>query len=192
MDFPQRLRTQHLLLSRIGRNDLDDFTRMRNDPRVTRVLGVTDSQQAAALIHQLTEHWQRHGYGWWTARDPHSGAFLGCGGLRSGTVEGMRVTEVAYGFLPEHWRRGYATELVRVAVAQGFVRLGACDIVSFVLPQNSASRRVMEKAGFISGPELIHTGRPHVLYRLEVDAWRVAPLVRAAYEPRPAGVLQAV
>jgi len=34
MDFPQRLRTQHLLLSRIGRNDLDDFTRMRNDPQV--------------------------------------------------------------------------------------------------------------------------------------------------------------
>ena len=192
MEFPQRLRTQHLLLSRIERTDLDDFTRMRGDPQVTQVLGGTDSQQAAALIHQLTEHWQRHGYGWWTAREPHSGAFLGCGGLRSGGVEGMRMTEVAYGFLPEYWGRGYATELVRVAVAQGFIRLGVRDIVSFVLPENSASRRVMEKAGFTCGPELIHAGRAHVLYRLEVNAWRVAPLMRAAFQPRPSAVLQTV
>jgi RimJ/RimL family protein N-acetyltransferase len=192
MEFPQRLRTQHLLLSRIERSDLDDFTRMRSDPQVTQVLGVTDSQQAAALIHQLTEHWQRHGYGWWIARDPDSGAFLGCGGLRSGTVEGMRVTEVAYGFLPEYWGRGDATELVRVGVAQGFIRLGVRDIVSFVLPENSASRRVMEKAGFTCELEMIHAGRPHVLYRLEVNAWRVAPLMRAAFPPRPAAVLQMV
>ena len=164
MEFPQRLRTRHLLLSRIERNDLDDFMRMRSAPQVTQVLGAADSQQAAALIHQLAEHWQRHGYGWWTVRDPDSGAFLGCGGLRSGTVAGMRVTEAAYGFLPEYWGRGYATELVRVAVAQGFVRLGVHDIVSFVLPENTASRRVMEKAGFTCEIELIHAGRDSQRY----------------------------
>jgi RimJ/RimL family protein N-acetyltransferase len=189
MEFPQILRTRRLLLNRIERGDLNDFLRMRGDPQVTRALGATNPQQGAALVHKLAEHWQRHGYGWWIARDPASGGFLGCGGLRSATVEGLRETEVAYGFLPEYWGRGYATELVRVAVAQGFVRLGVREIVSFVVPDNKASHRVMEKAGFSRERQFIHAARPHLLYRLKVDAWRLAP-TRSASQPRTDAAVQ--
>ena len=192
MEFPQNLRTRRLLLTRIVRSDLDDFLRMRSDPQVTKALGAADSQQAAVLIHKLGEHWERHGFGWWIARDPGSGSFLGCGGLRTASVDGAREIEVAYGFLPEYWRRGYATELVRVAVAQGFVRLGVREIVSFVLPGNHASCRVMEKAGFSRERELIHATRPHALYRLKVDAWRIAPLQQPATRARDEAQLQTV
>lgn len=192
MEFPQRFRTRRLLLQRIERGDLDDFLRMRSDPRVTQALGEPRPGQAAVLVHKLAEHWQRHGYGWWAARDPDSGRFLGCGGLRSATIDSAPETEVAYGFLPEYWGRGYATELARVAVAQGFVRLGVRDIVSFALPGNRASLRVMEKAGFAYEREFAHAGRLHVLYRLEVDAWRIAPLQRPASQPHTQAVLQAV
>jgi RimJ/RimL family protein N-acetyltransferase len=192
MEFPQNLRTRRLLLTRIARSDLDDFLRMRSDPQVTKALGEADPQQAAVLIHKLGEHWERHGFGWWIARDPGSGRFLGCGGLRSAIVDGATETEVAYGFLPEYWRRGYATELVRVAVAQGFVRLGVRDIVSFVLPGNQASCRVMDKAGFSCEREFIHAGRPHALYRLKVDAWRIAPLMQPVTRARNEAILQTV
>lgn len=192
MDFPGRFRTRRLLLTRIERSDLDDFLRMRNDPQVIQVLGKTERPRAAALIDEAAAHWDRHGYGWWIARDPESGRFLGCGGLRSVMIRGVPETEVAYGFLPEHWGRGYATELARVAVAQGFVRLGLRNIVSFALPGNQASRRVMEKAGFAYERELVHSGRSHVLYRLHVDAWRMAPMKRSACAPRAALELQSV
>lgn len=192
MEFPHRFRTRRLLLTRIAMSDLDDFLRMRNDPQVKQVLGATPPEHAAALVDKLAEHWNRHGYGWWTARDPQSGRFLGCGGLRSVLVDGVPETEVAYGFLPQYWGRGYATELARVAVAQGFVRLGLREIVSFALPANQASLRVMEKTGFCYEREFAHAGRPHVLYRLKVEAWCVAPLKRSAPQPRTHALLQAV
>lgn len=192
MEFPQSFRTRRLLLRRIGRGDRDDFLRMRSDPRVTQVLGAIEAEQAGVLVHKLAEHWQRHGYGWWIARDPASGRFLGCGGLRAVTIDGVPETEVAYGFLPDYWGRGLATELARVAVAQGFVRLGVRDIVGFALPGNRASRRVMEKAGLGYEREFVHAGRVHVLYRLGVEAWRVAPLQRPATAPHLQVALQAV
>ena len=40
------------------------------------------------------------------------------------------------------------------------------DVVSFTLPTNVASRRVMEKAGLAYESEILHANQAHVLYRL--------------------------
>jgi RimJ/RimL family protein N-acetyltransferase len=40
--------------------------------------------------------------------------------------------------------------------------------VSFTLPHNAASRRVMEKAGLTYERDITHAGLPHVLYRLKL------------------------
>jgi len=39
------------------------------------------------------------------------------------------------------------------------------DVVSFTLPDNLTSRRVMEKLGFTFERDTRHAGLPHVLYR---------------------------
>ncbi|HMF39142.1 MAG TPA: GNAT family N-acetyltransferase, partial [Polyangia bacterium] len=74
-----------------------------------------------------------------------------------------------------YWNRGYATEGARAALAFGFRWLQAAEIVSFTVPLNVRSRRVMEKLGMRRSPAddflhpLIAEGhplRPHVLYRL--------------------------
>ena len=44
--------------------------------------------------------------------------------------------------------------------------MGRADIVSFALPTNRASRRVMEKVGFKYERDILHLNLPHVLYRL--------------------------
>ena len=46
-----------------------------------------------------------------------------------------------------HWGRGYATETVRARIDYGFVTLGLRRIYGLCVPENVASRRVMEKAG---------------------------------------------
>jgi hypothetical protein len=50
------------------------------------------------------------------------------------------------------------------------------EIVAFTLPDNVASRRVMEKAGFVDECEVAHAGMPHVLYRRARRAARAARL----------------
>ncbi|MGQ0522939.1 MAG: GNAT family N-acetyltransferase [Betaproteobacteria bacterium] len=185
MDFPTKLRTGRLLLTRIERRDGADFFRMRSAPEVTQILGAVDAEQARALCHTLAGHWDDQGYGWWMARAPDSGELLGYGGLRPVMVEGELETELGYGFLPEFWGRGYASELARVAVAQGFVRLAARDLVSYVLPEHHASRRVVEKAGFVCERPLVHARRPHLLYRLKASAWVAAPRLRQRARAEP-------
>jgi ribosomal-protein-alanine N-acetyltransferase len=57
-----------------------------------------------------------------------------------------------------------------VSVASGecvelaFGPLGLDRLVAFTLPDNVASRRVMEKSGFIYERHIEHAGLPHVLY----------------------------
>lgn len=185
MEFPLNLRTGRLLFTRLERADWSDYLRMRSAPEVARILGAINRDKAATLCQQLSEQWEEHGFGWWAVREPQSGSFMGCGGLRSTLLEGAQATEVAYGLLPEFWGRGYASELVRTAVAQGFVRLGVPEIVSYVLPDNVASRRVVEKSGFLCERSFEHAKRPHMLYRLKARSWCAAPASRARAERAP-------
>lgn len=188
MEFPQQLRTARLLFTRIGTSDRDDFLSLRAHPRVAHALGAAPASASATHFGRHADHWEQHGYGWWAVRDPASGAFLGCGGLEV-AQEHAKGIEVAFGFLPEYWGRGYASELVRVAVAQGFVRVGADHFVSFVLAANDRSRHVMEKAGFAREGEVMRAGRPHLLYRLTARAWNAALRPRGSRTPR-VGALQ--
>jgi [ribosomal protein S5]-alanine N-acetyltransferase len=50
-------------------------------------------------------------------------------------------------------------------VAFDVLRLPA--VVTYTLPYNAASRRVMEKLGFEYEREVVHADLPHVLYRLQ-------------------------
>ena len=48
-----------------------------------------------------------------------------------------------------HTGRGYATEAVRLALEFAFEQAGLHRVQAAVLPRNEASRRVLEKAGFL-------------------------------------------
>jgi RimJ/RimL family protein N-acetyltransferase len=177
MKLPAKFRTRRLLLTRIEQADSAELIRMHRDPRAYEMLGGARSEgEWASLADELAAHWEHHGFGWWMARDAQSGQLIGRGGLRRVEVCGGLETEVGFSVVPEFQGRGYATELARVAVAQGFVTLGLADVISFTQPGNEASRRVMEKTGLSYERDFDHAGLPHVLYRLAAASWSVMPL----------------
>ena len=92
--------------------------------------------------------------------------FVGRGGLRRVVIDGKDEVEVGYGLMPEFWGQGLATELAVASVRVGFEVLKLPDVVSFTLPTNKKSRRVMEKAGFQYEKDVVWADLPHVLYRL--------------------------
>jgi RimJ/RimL family protein N-acetyltransferase len=166
--FPiDELRTARLFLTRMREDDWPDLQRMYLNPRVMATLGgIRAEEQTRELLRRHLSHWQEHGFGWWVAREPATGAFAGRGGLRRMIIGGSEEVEVGYGFLPEFWGRGLATELAAESVRVGFEVLGLSELVSMTLPSNRASRRVMEKVGFRYERDVVHAGLPHVLYRL--------------------------
>ena len=75
------------------------------------------------------------------------------------------VTEIGYGLLEEHWGKGYATEAVKAAVDWAASQQGVKTIEAETEEWNTASKRVLEKAGFVptgkngeEGPRFVWQG----------------------------------
>ena len=164
--------TARLRLTRPRPEDLTDLIRINRDAKsMALLLGVRSAQETEGMLTRMIAHWEQHGFGWWVVFERDSGEFVGRGGLRQLNVEGKEEVEVAYGFLSEFWGRGYATELARESMRVGFKVLGLPELVCFTRPENKASERVMQKAGFVFERNGEWFGVPHVFYRLTRKQW---------------------
>lgn len=122
----------------------------------------------ARVLDELIEgdcaHWSDHGFGPWVLIDKESGKFAGRGGLAWTSVEGTAEIELPWSIEPTLHNQGLATEAATAAVEwAGELRFER--VVALVLPANTASRRVAEKAGLERSGEVTHAGLPHLLFR---------------------------
>jgi ribosomal-protein-alanine N-acetyltransferase len=163
-----------LICERLRREHAEELPHLLQDPRVARTLSAGGEPPATAEIVATLEdkidHWDRFGFGLWLVRDRETGQMVGQGGLQSTFVGDGDQVEVAWAIVPERWGQGLATELAEAAIAVAFDDLGLSEVVAFSLPDNSASRRVMDKTGFVYEGNIFHAGLPHVLYRCRAPA----------------------
>jgi ribosomal-protein-alanine N-acetyltransferase len=81
-----------------------------------------------------------------TLRD--GGALAGTAGLWRWN-QPHRWAEIGYDLLPEHWGRGLMTEALRPILRFGFEAMDLHRIEANIDPDNRASRRVLERLGFV-------------------------------------------
>jgi RimJ/RimL family protein N-acetyltransferase len=178
IDVPRELRTQRLLLRRWLPEDRDSFARLNANPQVMEFFpGVLSRQESDAMVERIEAHFQQHGFGQWAVEIPGMTPFAGFIGLAVPRFEAhfTPCVEIGWRLDAAFWNQGYATEGARAALQFGFGSLGLREIVSFTVPANQRSRRVMEKIGMTHVPgddfdhPLLpegHSLRRHVLYRL--------------------------
>ena len=94
------------------------------------------------------------------------GEVIGHVGVQHTTIDDRPEVELLWFIHPDHWNRGYATEMAREAVRVAIDVVGVEDLISYTVHGNAASRAVMEKLGMTYERELEHAELPHVLYRL--------------------------
>lgn len=177
------IRTPRLLLRRWRRSDLPAFAALNADPRVMenmpKVLNRTESD---AMATRIEEHFDRHGYGRWAVEIPGVVDFAGFVGLGIPQFEAsfMPCIEIGWRLAFDCWGQGYATEAAMASLAYGFEQLNLAEILSFTVPANERSWRVMERIGMTRTPAddfdhpLLPEGdrlRRHVLYRLSRVEW---------------------
>lgn len=164
--------TERLCLRPFRAADDADFHRLCTDPEVVRWIAPgapLTGPQIAERLAVMVDHWPRHGFGVWAMHERATGHFVGRCGLRHG--DGLDGVELVYTILPEFWNRGYTTEGARAALHHGFWVWNLPRIVSYTLPHNQASRRVMEKVGLCFEQTGPHAGLPHVWYGLSRDQY---------------------
>jgi [ribosomal protein S5]-alanine N-acetyltransferase len=143
-----------------------ELRRMDTDEQLMATLGgVRDDAATAAYLEKNLAHWRVYGFGVWMLHDPNTSELLGRAIVRHLDLDGTDEVEIGYGFLPQHWGRGLATEAARECVRIGCDVVGWATVVAITRPDNAASQRVMAKAGLAYERDIVHAGVPHVLFR---------------------------
>ena len=136
-----------------------------NDPRVAGTLGGPYTRERyESWIRKDVAHWSLYDFGAWHAFERSTDQLVGRIGSHVTLVEGVMEVELAWAVHADHWGQGYAAELAIPARDLVFSR-GVKSVVAFTLPDNTASRRVMEKLGMTYERDIVHADLPHVLYR---------------------------
>jgi RimJ/RimL family protein N-acetyltransferase len=165
------LETARMIGEPIGPQHRAGLIALLGDPRVGATLGgAATPADVDAQIASMGAHWEAHGFGWYAFLDRATRALVARGGPHRARVEGRDEVEIGWTVAPERWGEGLATELGGASIALAFDELGLADVVSYTLPHNHASRRVMEKLGFVYERDIVHAALPHVLYRLASTA----------------------
>jgi RimJ/RimL family protein N-acetyltransferase len=167
-----------LLLREWRQADREAFAAMNADARGMEFMpAVLSRAESDALARRIEAHFREHGFGLFAAELRKTGAFIGYIGLSVPRFQAkfMPCVEIGWRLAAEYWGRGLATEGARAVLQYGFGTLGLEEIVSFTVPANRASRRVMEKIGMrhCAEDDFDHPGLPeghplrrHVLYRV--------------------------
>jgi len=146
------LETERLILRRFTEADVDLLVGLDADPEVMRFLTGGRSTPGAEIEHDLlpaiVSSYDRYaGYGRWAAIEKATGDFLGWFHLRPKSDGPPDEPWLGYRLRRAAWGQGYATEGSRALIRKGFVDLGARLVLATTMAVNTASRRVMEKAG---------------------------------------------
>lgn len=145
----------------------DALARWEADPRVGETMGgVRTRAESLATTARLAADWEREPFGLMGWTDRACGAVVARGGIRWASLEGVRVVEVGWMVDPDRWGEGFAAELGAASIAHGFAEHGLPEILSWTIPANARSRRVMVKLGMAYLRDATYAGLPHVVYRL--------------------------
>ena len=179
------IETPRLWLRRWRASDLEAFAALNADPEVMEHFPAALSlEETAQGMGRIDKHFADRGFGWWAVQAPgqapDQASFIGFIGLAVPAFETSFTpcVEIGWRLARPWWGQGLATEGARAALAYGFERLQLPEIVSFTVPGNVRSRRVMEKLGMLYSEDFEHPGiepghrlRRHVLYRLPRRTW---------------------
>jgi ribosomal-protein-alanine N-acetyltransferase len=166
---PSSLDTPRMRGEPIGPEHEAEIAELMLDPRIYRSLwpwstAPTRADVRASLADKR-DHWERHGFGLWLLRDRGSGLVAGRGGLQYTDAIGGFAVEAAWTIAPDRWGEGLATELAVASVGVAFDVLDLHELIAITLPENLASRRVMDKTGFVYDCPIEHAELEYVLYR---------------------------
>jgi [ribosomal protein S5]-alanine N-acetyltransferase len=167
------LETVRLSLRPFETGDLESLTSFFADPDATCYLPratVSPRERAQRMIKRVVEHWRRYDYGVWAAAAKLDGALVGYCGLN--WVPEADAVEIDYGLLQAYWGRGIATEAARAAIGFGFEQIKLDQIIGLVVPENVASRCVLEHLGMTYMRDVHFWGLDLRCYEVERKAFQ--------------------
>jgi|SaaInlStandDraft_6_1057023.scaffolds.fasta_scaffold02128_4 RimJ/RimL family protein N-acetyltransferase len=140
--------TNRLRMRAVTEFDFDQMLALYSDPQVIKY--VDDGQPISVedchlWIERTLNNYQTQGYGMTVIESRDGESFIGFVGV---THPGNQVeAEIKYSLFPQHWGKGYATEVVQGMLVYVAEKFGLERVIATTYPENTQSHRVLEKSG---------------------------------------------
>lgn len=159
------LETPRLILQTWSIDDLHPALEIFRDADVMRYIGSGEPftlDRTREFLIWVEKYQAENGFCRWKVIESSSGQIIGsCGFARP---EGLRDIELGYVMRRASWGKGFATEAAEACMHHGFNNLRFREIIALTDPENTASRRVLEKIGFRERGNEIYKGHNTLVY----------------------------
>jgi RimJ/RimL family protein N-acetyltransferase len=141
--MPVIAKTPRLLIRSWVPEDAPALLAIYSDPLVTEYIPhvhLKDLPAAEAKVREMTEMETKHGFTLWAVEEKTS--LVGVCGFRAGEFE------LGFAFARSSWGKGFASEAAQACLRWGEEH-GMLRAVAQTRPENVASRRVLDRLGFV-------------------------------------------
>lgn len=145
------IETERTILRAATPDDAEQLFTLWADPKVTRYLGrphMTTLDEVLTRIGLFDLDFEQSTSITWAIINRADGCVIG-------TVVLLRIqsqhhrAELGYELAPEWWGKGMITEVASAVIAYAFNTVGLHSMEAHIDPENTGSRRVLEKLGFV-------------------------------------------
>ncbi len=164
--FPT-LETARLELREIKQEDAKNIFDCFSNQEVTRYYGqepLVNKEQAQQFVEFFEKNYKEKRGIRWGIQIKGTTTLIGTIGFNAWSPKHKRA-EIGYELHPDHWRKGYATEVVSKVISYGFTELELTRIGAIVFIENKASNELLLKLGFekegILRNYMYQNGMPH-------------------------------
>lgn len=145
------INSERLILKEISWDDLEDIHKLHSFPEVDEfnTLGLPkDIQETEELIRPEIENKGKNPQKsfTWKITLKESGSLIGLAGMTL-SCDKFKLGEIYYKLHPDHWGKGYATEVSKALIKSGFEDFKLHKVEAGVATENLKSIRVLEKSG---------------------------------------------
>ena len=146
--------------------------RISSESRITRWLAIGEplaNKKIDQFLANQTSGQEQRGWCRWAVelRRPGLGDPKGVVGFCGFGCKFAPEVELGWTLLPQVWNRGLATEAGRAALDYGFSVIGFPRVISAVLPDNAASRRIADKLGMHVDGSVKRDNQSHLRYAID-------------------------
>lgn len=159
------LETKRFRLRMFEAGDLESAFRLFNDEEVQKYLlpeNRRTREHMKVTLQNFVKRWRERGFGLWCVCEKNGGQMLGYCGFQY--FDKTLDVEILFAFFKEFWGNGFAPEAARACLRLGFEELRLERVFAAVHPENTASRRVLEKIGMTLEKSSTHYGVDTMTY----------------------------
>ncbi len=159
--------TERLIVTKWKQDDFEELHELYNDAALMETITSQPSVEETRFIfeNQITGYSSSSPFGRYFIIEKQSNKFIGI--LLFKKDDEKLGVEIGYSIKKKHWKKGYATEVVKESIHWIFESKGFASMYAITASYNENSKKVLRKCGFLPGENFIESGEEMHLFDLQ-------------------------